>query len=417
MVQLPADFAPFDQRFWVDPYRAFMTMRQTAPVFYAPEIGHWIVSRYKDVSAIFMDHGVFSAANTLTPIKQLCPAAMQALADGNCRIRPVLGSLDRPRHTVMRNLVSRFFTPSYLRSLEPFIRETCDAAVSQLAIRDDVDLVGELLGDLPAKVILGVLGFSGEIIEVLIAGARHRNLFIWGWPDDAEQTALAEGMASLFNSCLQLVAERSAAPRADLVSDLIKASRELDVPVDNNMLASILLAFFTAGHETSASMAANAVREILRHEGCWARLCSEPELIPNAIEEALRFQSSVVSWRRQAKRDIDIAGVTIPAGAQILMLIGAANRDDAMFDRPDEFDLERAAANRYLSFGKGIHFCIGNGLARMELRIILEGLTNRFPQMRLAASDEPEYLPNIAFRQPLSLWVNLHGEIGSEFGR
>ena len=137
-------------------------------------------------------------------------------------------------------------------------------------------------------------------------------------------------------------------------------------------------------------------------------LCADPALIPNAVEECLRFASSVVCWRRKTLSDVEIAGVAIPEGANVLLALGSANRDEDNYDAPDRFDIARKNARSHLSFGHGIHFCRGGPLARIELRIILEELTRRFPAMNLASEADPAMIRTIAFRGPEALWVDLN---------
>jgi cytochrome P450 len=167
----------------------------------------------------------------------------------------------------------------------------------------------------------------------------------------------------------------------------------------------VLFAFFTAGHETTASLIGNAVHQLLRHRASWEELCRVPELVPQAVEEILRYDTSVISWRRRATRATEIGGVSIPAGAQLLLLLGSANHDERVFDDPETLDLHRAGATRHLSFGHGIHHCLGAALARLEARIALEVLAERLAGLRLVEDQEIEVLPNTTFRGPRALHV------------
>ena len=166
---------------------------------------------------------------------------------------------------------------------------------------------------------------------------------------------------------------------------------------------TIRIAFLTAGHETTSSLIGNAARRLLEQRGIWEQLCVDPSLISGAVEEVLRFDGPVVSWRRRAKRDVEIAGVAIPSGAQLLLLLGSANRDDIVFDDADRLDIRRANATAHLSFGHGVHFCLGAALARLEARVVFEILTARLPSLRLAAGQQIRFVPNTSFRGPLAL--------------
>lgn len=166
----------------------------------------------------------------------------------------------------------------------------------------------------------------------------------------------------------------------------------------------MLFAFFTAGHETTASLLGNAVHQLLRHRDAWEALCADPALAEAAVEEVLRFDSPVITWRRIARRDTDIGDVTIPVGAQVLLALASANHDEAVFERPERFDPARPDARRHLSFGHGIHHCLGAALARLEGRVALEELSTRLPSLRLA-QDGIAVLPNTTFRGPRELLV------------
>ena len=160
-----------------------------------------------------------------------------------------------------------------------------------------------------------------------------------------------------------------------------------------------------AGHETTTSMSANAIVTLMRHRDAWERLCADPALIPNAVEELLRFDSSVITWRRKAVKAVEVAGVAIPEGAKLLLALCSGNRDDAHFPEPERLDLDRENAKTHLSFGFGIHYCLGAPLARLELKVILEELTRRLPSLRLVPDQPWEFPPNTSFRGPARLEV------------
>ena len=152
-------------------------------------------------------------------------------------------------------------------------------------------------------------------------------------------------------------------------------------------------------------MSANAIVTLMRHRQAWERLCAEPALIPNAVEELLRFDSSVITWRRKALKAVEVAGVAIPEGAKLLLALCSGNRDAAHFPEPDRLDIDRDNAKTHLSFGFGIHYCLGAPLARLELKVILEELTRRLPSLRLAPDQPWEFPPNTSFRGPARLLV------------
>ncbi|MDE0284514.1 MAG: cytochrome P450 [Gammaproteobacteria bacterium] len=388
-----------------DPYPFFKLLRQDAPVFYAADIDHWVVSRYEDVKQVLRDHENYSAQNTIAPIHPLCAAARQALQDGGWNMVPALGNADRPEHTRTRMNVVKAFTPRRIAELEPYASAVVHSAVDGFRRNGKAELMAELLFDLPALVILKMLGFPDEQVPAIKEGAKNRILFVWGRPTNEEQTRLARGLAGFFTLCRQLVDERLARPTDDLTSELLRVRAGKDEILSLDVIASILFAFFTAGHETTSSLLGNGILQLLRRQDAWDKIVADPSLIPGAVEEILRYDSSVISWRRQAKRALDIAGVRVPEGAQLLLLLGAANRDEAVFENAEQLDITRDNADQHLSFGSGIHRCLGAALAQLEARVTLEILSRRLPALTLAADQHLEYLPNICFHGPRAVHV------------
>lgn len=388
-----------------DPYPFFKLIRQHTPVFYAEDIDHWVISRYEDVKQVLRDYENYSAQNTIAPIHPLCEAARRALHDGGWNMVPALGNADRPGHTRTRMNVVKAFTPRRIAELEPYVSAVANGAVDGFRQNGRAEIMADLLFDLPALVILKMLGFPDEQVPAIKEGAKNRILFVWGRPTDEEQTRLAGGLAGFFRLCRQLVDERLARPTDDLTSELLRVRAGKDDILSLDVIASILFAFFTAGHETTSSLLGNGILQLLRHRDAWDKIVADPALIPGAVEEILRYDSSVISWRRKAKRELEIAGVRIPEGAQLLLLLGAANRDEAVFENAERLDIARHNADQHLSFGSGIHRCLGAALAQLEARVTLEILSRRLPGMRLAAGQRLDYLPNICFHGPRAVHV------------
>jgi hypothetical protein len=168
-------------------------------------------------------------------------------------------------------------------------------------------------------------------------------------------------------------------------------------------VTQIVYSLLFAGHETTTGLISNALRQLLTHRHAWEEICRDASLIPNAVEEVLRFDSSVIAWRRQATQAVEIGGVPVPAGANLLLLLGSANRDPAVFEDPERFDIHRRNAREHLSFGQGVHYCLGAPLGRLEARVVLEELSARLPGLRLVPGQAPRFRPNTTFRGPLAL--------------
>jgi len=285
-------------------------------------------------------------------------------------------------------------------------QEFLDVAVEPAEYDDGrADLVRDFAWELPAQVIFRVLGVPNEDVARIKAGSESRLLFMFGRPTDEEQTRLTQGLAAFWRYAEELVARRTTEPRDDFTSDLILA-RDGDVPaLSAQEVATIIFGLLLAGHETTTNLLGNAFQQLLRERHAWEEICRNPSLIPNAIEEVLRFDSSVIAWRRKATQAVEIGGVSVPAEANLLLLLGSANRDPAVFENPDCFDIHRQNAKEHLSFGHGPHFCLGAPLGRLEARVVLEELSARLPSLRLVPGQTLHYLPNASFRGPRSLLV------------
>ena len=393
-----AAYDPFSEPLLSDPYPFFALARDVAPVFHAPEIDHWVVSRYADVKRVLLDPDTFSAANTIAPITPLSTEARAILHDGGWGQRPALGNNDPPDHARFRRNVQRAFTPRRVAELEPFVRATVEAAVAHIAPRGQADLMAEVIYDLPALVILELLGIPEDGVPIVREAGDNRIAFVWGRPTPAEQVRLARAMVRFWHYLRGLIDERLDEPRDDLTSALLAVRAGDDEVFTLDEIASVLFAVLTAGHETTSSLIGNGTRRLLEEQEIWARLRAKPTLIPAAVEEILRYDGPVVAWRRRARRKVEIAGTVVPGGAQLLLLLGSANRDGTVFDEPDRLDILRANAGAHLSFGHGIHFCLGAALARLEARVALEVLTARLPSLRLVAGGQLPLVPNVSFR-------------------
>ena len=402
---LSEPFDPFHDPYLADPYPFFAYAREATPVFYNPDLNHWMVTRYPDIRFIFQTPKLFSAANAIDPIQPVCPHASQVLREGGFRPIPTLTNTDPPTHTRARRLANVAFTPRRVAAMESFVRELTVRFIDERLSSGRTDLVRDLAWELPALVIFRVLGVPNEDVARVKAGSESRLLFMFGHPTEEEQTRLAEGLAAFWRYVEELVAHRAQEPQDDFTSDLILA-RDGDVPaLSLQEVATIVFGLLLAGHETTTNLLGNAFRRLLTERQAWEEICAEASLIPNAIEEVLRFDSSVIAWRRKTTQAVEIGGVSVPAEANLLLLLGSANRDPTVFPDPDRFDIHRQNAKEHLSFGHGPHFCLGAPLGRLEARVVLEEISARLPSLRVVPGQTLHYLPNVSFRGPLSLLV------------
>ena len=267
------------------------------------------------------------------------------------------------------------------------------------------DLVSTLTFPFPATVVFSFMGVPPADYEQLKAWCGHRAVLGWGRPAPAEQVEHAENMAAYRRYLRDLVAAKAGARADDFASALLAIHDEDPEQLTHEEIASILFSLSFAGHETTNYLIGNLVRRLLEDPARWDAVVADPSLIPGAVDETLRHDPSVPTWRRVTTRPATLGGVELPEGAKLLLWLAAAGRDTAVFDDPGEFDLRRANAKRHLAFGKGIHFCIGSALGRLEAALALEALTDRFPRLRLVPGQELTFSPNLSFRGPQALWV------------
>lgn len=398
-----ARFDPLGEAYLADPYPFLAEAREAAPAFYCPDLDHWVVTRYHDIRRIFRTPALFSAANANSPLRPPCPRAAQALQDGGFGAIPTLANVDPPAHTRVRRLANVAFTPKRVAAMEPFIRDLVVRFCTERLREGRADLVRDLAWELPALVLFRILGVPDEDVPRVKAGSWSRILFVYGRPDEAEQVRAAEGMAAFWRYAEGLVEARTHTPREDFTSDLVHARDPDGQGLTRQQAATVVLNLLFAGHETTTGLLGNAFRRLLADRPAWDAVCRDPALIPGAVEEVLRLDSSVIAWRRRTTQAVEIGGVAVPASANLLLMLGSANRDPSVFPDPDRFDIRRANAREHLSFGFGPHLCLGAPLARLQARVVLEEVSARLPSLRLVPGAELRFAPNVSFRGPLSL--------------
>jgi cytochrome P450 len=399
------EFDPFAPSFLADPYPALAHLREHHPVFYAPDLGYWVLSRYADVRATLRDTVSYSASNALAPVTPVCPRAAAALRDAGVRSIPTLTNADPPLHTRTRRIANLAFTPRRVAQMEGFVREIVGRFCDERLQDGHADIVQALTWELPALVIFKILGVPDADVPAVKEGSQNRLLFMFGRGSEEQQVEVAEGMAAFWRYTEGLVNDRQAHPRDDFTSDLVHTPDPTGKPLSNQEAATILFGLLVAGHETTTNLLSHGFRRFLEQRAIWDELCRDPSSIPNAVEELLRFDSSVIMWRRKTKVPVRLQDVDVPADANLLLMIGAANRDPAIFADPDTLEIHRSNAREHLSFGAGNHLCLGAPLARLEARVVFEELTRRVPSLRLVADQQLQHPPYIAFRGPRALQV------------
>ncbi|MFE6509147.1 cytochrome P450 [Nocardioides sp. NPDC057767] len=389
-----------------DPFPSYAALRTDEPVMFDERVGYWVVSRYDDVKAVFEDWETFSSENAQAPVRERGAEARRIMEEGGFTAYSGLSARVPPEHTRIRKVTSKAFTPRRYKKLEPTIRQHVVDLLAAMLTRTAPtgDIVRDLAYDVPTVTILTLIGADTSQVEQFKTWSDSRAAMTWGDLSDEEQVPHAHNLVAYWQECQRLVAEAHAEDRDSLVGDLVRAQRDGD-PITDHEIASICYSLLFAGHETTTTLISNAVRMLLSHPDQWQRVCTDPGLIPGAVDEVLRTSPSIVGWRRKALKDTTIGGVAIEKGAELLLLMGSANRDESHFEEPDSFDVTRGNAREHLAFGFGIHYCLGNMLAKLQARVALEEIVRVAPDLRLAGGEAIHFGDNLSFRAPLAVPV------------
>ncbi len=382
----PVAFNPFEPGYFDDPYRQYGLLRDRDPVHHSP-LEVWILFRYDDVVRVLRDPTLSVQIDNAAPTARTQMFVEQA-PDARERGAHSILNIDPPDHTRLRRLVSKAFTPKMVQNLRPRIEALVGEALDAMAARGRADVIGDLAFPLPFTVISEMLGMpEGNRDEV--RGWSHtltKTLDPILTPDEVQAAlAAADNMLAHVQSVLAWKREH---PADDLLSGLLAAEDEGDRLTEEELLDQVIL-LYIAGHETTVNLIGNAALALLEHPAGLARLRSDPELDAGAVEELLRYDSPVQFSRRITLDDLDVDGATIPAGSFVLTCLGSANHDpDRWGPSADELDLTRSDAGQNMSFGNGIHHCLGSSLARVEAQVAIGALVRRFPALDLAAPPE-----------------------------
>lgn len=399
------DFPRFAPPFLDDPYPLY---RSAPPVFLEPALGLWFITRHELIRSALKQPDLFSSQFLIrTPAS--VPAEVQAILDQGYPEEHVLFNQDPPGHTRLRRLVGPAFGPRRMAALEAPIQRIVDEALDALAgqEKEGADLCPALTVALPMQVICSLIGLPLEDAPSIKQWSADLML-LNGYSSSPEQLLQGARSALAFQQHLdRQIEDHLASPRDDLLTDLLEAQAEGVAPLSRSELINLIITVVFAGHETTTNLIGNVLRAVLADSALRKRLADHPELADAVIEETLRFDPPVQAMFRTAARPAAMNGATIPAGASVVLLFGAANRDPAVFADPDRFDPDRPGNGQHLGLGHGIHYCIGSALALAEARIALQSFIRRFPDAHLDERRGISYAPNLIHRGPLQLHARL----------
>jgi cytochrome P450 len=364
-----ARYDPYDIEINADPYPAFRQLREEAPLYYNEQYDFFAVSRYDDVERGLKDRETYISGR----------GAILELIRAELEMPPgVIIFEDPPIHTMHRSLLSRVFTPKKMNALEPKIREFCAASLDPLIGAGAFDFVTDLGAQMPMRVIGMLLGIPEQDQEAI---RNHADASLRTEAGQPMKTSIEDVLSgAMFADYIEW---RSQHPSDDLMTELLLAEFEDETGTTRRLTREEILTYVTvvagAGNETTTRLIGWAGKVLAEHPDQRRELVDDPALIPNAIEELLRFEPPAPHVARYVAADVQHYGESVAEGSVMLFLVGSANRDDRRFGNGDEFDLHRNAGG-HLTFGFGTHFCLGAALARLEGRVALEEILRRFPE-------------------------------------
>jgi cytochrome P450 len=406
---LPPMINPFEPGFFDDPYSQYRAVREHEPVHHSP-MGAWLLLRWDDVNRVLRDQ-TLSVEERHAAVERQVDPEIQALLDRRGeRVDRSMLNLDPPDHHRLRRLVSKVFTPKMIESLRPRVQQLVDEYLDAAAARGDggIDVIADLAFPLPFTVISEMLGIpdTNNRLQLREWSGQLVRTFDPIITVEEAKVAFAAG-DNMYAFLADVIAWKRANPADDVLSALIAAEDDGD-RLSTEELNEQTALLFIAGHETTVNLIGNGMLALLRNRAQLELLQRDPTLDTNAINELLRYDSPVQMSRRITLTDYAIDGIAIEQGALVMTFLGAANHDPAHFGPDaDSVDLRRANANEHVSFGGGVHMCLGAHLARLEGQVAIGTLVRRYPDLDLA-TDRPEWNGRIVLRGLSRLPVTLH---------
>jgi cytochrome P450 len=398
-------FARLGPQFLSDPYPFYDGLRATDPVLWMPDLfglGGWIVTGYGACSSALRNKHFGKEGHRVVAAEKLALIPQES-AEVAERRKSNLLFRDPPDHTRLRGLVTQAFSPRTVERLRPRIAAIADQLLSAVQAKGEADLIRDYAFPLPIIVIAELLGVPPEDRDQFKAWSTDLTAGINLGADAADLTRSGAAVTALSAYLTEIIEDRRRAPRADLISELVQVQDAGDQLNMDELLATCRL-LLTAGHETTVNLIANGTLALLRHPAERAALAAEPARMERAVEELLRYDSPVQLTLRFAMDEAPLGAHTAKRGDLVILLLGAGNRDATHFEDPARLDLQRENAHSHLSFGAGIHYCLGGPLARLEGEIAIGTLLRRMPELALAPG-EIAWRPHMVLRGPRALPV------------
>jgi len=393
-----------------DPFPFYARAQREMPVFFSSKLGVWIVTRMEDVRRVLREERTFSSVNSLRPLEPLSMEVLPVLFSGYPLV-PVFVVMDGEQHAQKRHPWSAGFESDRVTAVRPYLEQRAEALADDLsACGTSAEFMATYANPLAISIVCHMIGFAPEHHDAIGEDTRKAATLAMGhlFVSEEEQVEAAQSWVrsqQLFASC---VADRRAAPRDDLISEVVAAYAPGHDPLTEDEEAELVGSLFgvtLAGHITPSAVLGAGLLRLLEHPDQWRLLRDRPELIPNAAEEIIRFCAPTHIFLRQTIKSTVLGGQELPAGAEVAVCPAAANRDENVFSNPGEFDITRASAGSHVTFGHGPHYCLGAGLGRLELVTTLRILSERFPELHVVSDRPPRWRPSLVQRGPATAFI------------
>jgi len=385
-------FNPFAE----DPYPFYARARKEQPITFSPELSTWLITGYKEIQQILLQPEKFSSCDTLTSPTTFYPHTLEELIKGYLPV-PIVLNTDGVEHARLRLPLTKAFAPARIRDIEPFIRDVANSLIDAFIDDRRTEIISQFAYPLALEVVLTLLGIPRHDIVQTRQWSHDWLMLMSVQLEEEQQVACARNTVAFQHYLAGMIAERRERPQNDLISTLLHANVPSQEPLTEAELVLTLQGLILAGHESTTNMIGTGLLLLLEQPERWKRLCEHPEYISTTVEEILRFDAPIQMFARTTTQEVTISGVTLPEDASLLLLYGSGNRDEVFFPQAQEFQMQRAS-NHHLSFGHGVHFCVGAALARLEGKIAFEVLCERLPQLSLIPEQMLTHIPTLLFR-------------------
>ena len=400
---LSADFDVFT--FLSDPHPILARAREEAPVFFDEASDYWIVTRYEAIRNALADPETFSSVNALDPMSPLDAEVPVILDEGQFGGRPFIVNIDGEEHREHKRIMSSVLHPRAVSAFEDRIRVLARTMLEVIPSGEPFDFVDRFTLEFPALVIFEFLGLPAEVVREVKGWADARLELFFGRLPAAQQVTEAHGVVDFWKFIEKHIDSQIEQPGDHFAGNLVRLMLDGEEDMTRNDIANYCWSFLFAGHETTTGQIGSMVRDMLTQRDAWSAVIDDASTIPSAVEESLRMNTSVFNWRRRTTRSVELDGVSIPEDSNVFLVYGSANRDAEQFPDPDRFVVGREGVRRHLGLGFGEHFCVGAGLARLQLKIVLEEMTALMPTLDLVEGADQHYIDNSSFCGPRSLWL------------